>query len=523
MTERRKRRAQVESLDVTATNPFEELGLSSTVLAAVEDMAYGEPTPVQKQAIPAVLSGHDVMAAAQTGTGKTAAFLLPGLDTLGRAGRREGPLMLVITPTRELAQQITEVAKTICARTHQRVTSVVGGVGYEPQKDALKRGCDLLVATPGRLIDLIEQGACSLGQVKLLVLDEADRMLDMGFLPDVRRIVERTPKDRQTLLFSATLSGDVLKDTRDLIHDPVRVEIAPRGTAAETVTQYVLGVSPEAKKRVLVEVLRREGSERVIAFVNGKHRADHLCRILKKKGISCAPIHGNRSQNQRMRALAQFACGEVGVLLATDVLARGIDVADVAYVINVDVPHDAQDYIHRIGRTGRAGEQGWALTLCTEEEYLDLRLIERLMGKLIADYPHASELDRGEEPFELEAERSPEERLPGKKSRKRRSRKKPAAPVAAQEATPKAERKPASKPAPKPEPKAVDKSAPRAETSEAPKLRPRPKAASKPKPKVRRAPQAAGQGQRRRNANGDGRPKQARRRPGDRRGAPRRG
>ena len=435
------------------TEGFAGLGLSHTMLDVVRDMGYDQPTPVQEQAIPAVLAGRDVMAAAQTGTGKTAAFLLPTFDRLEHARRGQGPLMLVVTPTRELAQQIADVAAVACARSHHRVTTVVGGVSYEPQKDALRRGCDLLVATPGRLIDLLDQGACDLGQVGVLVLDEADRMLDMGFLPDMRKIVAATPRDRQTLLFSATLSDDVLAHTRSLVADSVRVEIAPKGTAAETVDQYVVGVTAQAKKRTLVEVLRREGADRVIVFVRGKHRADHLCRILRKKGFSCAPIHGDRSQNQRMRALEQFSSGEVGVLLATDVLSRGIDVSDVAYVINVDVPHDAEDYIHRIGRTGRAGERGWALTMCTEDEYLDLRDIEQLMGRTIPRYPHADELDRGDDPFEPDPQRSPKDRLPGKKARKKMaaSRQKPAAPAATRPERKKpAATKPESK---KPEPK----------------------------------------------------------------------
>ncbi len=403
----------------TGTASFEDLGLGKATLAAVGDLGYTQPTPVQEQTIPAVLEGRDVMAAAQTGTGKTAAFVLPALDKLGHARKREGPLMLVVTPTRELAQQIADVAKTVAARTSHRVVSVVGGVGYEPQKMALSKGCDLLVATPGRLIDLIDQGCCDLRQVGVLVLDEADRMLDMGFLPDVRIIVRHIPEERQTMLFSATLSDDVIRPMRLLIHDPVRVQIAPKGTAAETVEQYVLGVEPQAKKRVLVEVLRREGAERVIVFVRGKHRADHLSNTLRRKGFSCAAIHGDRKQSQRARALSRFAAGEVDVLLATDVLARGIDIPEVSYVVNLDVPSDPEDYIHRIGRTGRAGKSGWALTLCTEDEYLSLRDIEKLLGKVIPNYPRVDGMDCGEHPFRPDPKRNPNDRLPGKKARKR--------------------------------------------------------------------------------------------------------
>ena len=521
MAERRRRRHRGRQQEVRNARTFGELGLSQAALRSIGDMGYDEPTPVQAQAIPAVLGGRDVMAAAQTGTGKTAAFLLPALDRLGHTGRGQGPLMLVVTPTRELAQQITDVANVVGAQTRHRTTVVVGGVGYEPQKDALARGCDVLVATPGRLIDLLDQGACSLGQVEVLVLDEADRMLDMGFLPDMRKIVARTPRNRQTLLFSATLSEDVLSQTSSLVKDPVRVEIAPKGTAAETVRQYVLGVSPEAKKRLLPELLKREGTDRVIVFVKGKHRADQMCRILRRSGIGCAPIHGNRSQNQRARALAQFMDGEVGVLVATDVLARGIDVPEVAYVLNLDVPHEAEDYIHRIGRTGRAGERGWALTLCTEDEYLDLRDIEQLMGTVIPDYPHAEGLDLGAHPCEMDPARNPRDRLPGKKARKRMAK-------AREEARAKGESARAATHKPETSAPKVSVAASKPE-SRSNSGKPRPKAGSKSNPGAASKP--------RQTATGATKPKKSRakrsaskpsgasprRHPGDRRGMNRRG
>lgn len=410
--------AQASRPESSAT--FGGLGLSPQTLEAVRALGYEAPTPVQAQAIPAVLAGRDVMAAAQTGTGKTAAFLLPTLDRLGHAAPGQGPLMLVVTPTRELAQQIDEAAKVVCAATGHSATVLVGGVGYEPQRRALQRGCDLLVATPGRLIDLLNQGAADLSQVGVLVLDEADRMLDMGFIPDVRKIVAHMGQGRrQTLLFSATLSDDVLKNTKALVSDPVRVEIARRGTAAETVDQYVLPVSPEAKNALLASVLRREGSSRVIVFCRGKHRADGICRRLRREGVSCAPIHGNRTQSQRQNALERFRSGEVGVLVATDVLARGIDIPDVAYVVNFDVPGEAEDYIHRIGRTGRAGESGWALTFVTEDDYLDLRDAEQLMGRVVPTFPRAGEYELGANPPALDPARDPHERLPSKKARKR--------------------------------------------------------------------------------------------------------
>ena len=348
-----------------STNPgdgtavaFSDLGLSEAVLKAVETLGYEQPTPVQAQAIPYVLEGRDLLAAAQTGTGKTAAFLLPTMSRLGHAERHRGPKMLIVTPTRELAQQIADVCATIEGRTHHRSYTVVGGVGYEPQKAALRRGLDILVATPGRLVDLIEQGEAHLDDVEVLVLDEADRMLDMGFLPAMRKIVGQTPSSRQTLLFSATLDEDAIGGIRDLVSDPAVVEIAHKGSVAETIDQFALPVSLEAKNALLPEVLKQEGPKRVIVFCRTKHRADACCRRLRRANISCAPIHGDRSQNQRERALRAFRDGSCDVLVATDVLARGIDVSDVRYVVNFDVPVDAEDYIHRIGRTGRAGEAG---------------------------------------------------------------------------------------------------------------------------------------------------------------------
>ena len=409
---------------------FDQLGLSEKVLAAVAEMGYEEPSPVQRGAIPAVLEGRDVMAAAQTGTGKTAAFLLPTLDRLGHAAKGQGVLMLVVTPTRELAQQIEACARVICKQTGHRCAVVVGGVGYEPQKAALARGCDVLIATPGRLIDLIDQGAANLSDVSVLVLDEADRMLDMGFAPAMRRIVSKTPATRQTLLFSATLGDDVLSTTKELVKDPIRVEIAHKGTAAQTIDQYVLGVAEKEKVRILTDVLKREGSKRVIVFCRGKYRADMVCRKLNKAGITAAAIHGNRTQGQRETALRRFANGEADVLVATDVLARGIDIAEVSYVVNLDVPSDAEDYIHRIGRTGRAGQFGWALTFVAEAEYFDLRDIEALMGKLVPDFPRAEGIDCGENAFVPDPARKPTDKLPSKKARKKMLEQKAAAEAA---------------------------------------------------------------------------------------------
>ena len=404
---------------------FAGLGLSDAVLAAVGDLGYETPSPVQERAIPEVLAGHDLLAAAQTGTGKTAAFVLPVLSRLAHVRRHEGPALLVVTPTRELAQQIADVCATVERRTHHRSVTVVGGVGYEPQKAALARGCDVLVATPGRLVDLIEQGCCDLSGVDVLVLDEADRMLDMGFLPAMRRIVGQTPASRQTLLFSATLDEKAIGGIRDLVRDPAVVEIAHKGTVAETIDQYALPVSLEAKNALLAPLVQACGTQRVIVFTRTKHRADACCRRLRRAGVSCAPIHGNRSQNQRERALTGFRSGEIDVLVATDLLARGIDVSDVRYVVNFDVPADPEDYIHRIGRTGRAEKTGWALTLVTTADFDDLRGIERLMGQVVPTWPRAGEFELGAEPPVLDPEReavpSPARRA-GAGQRRRRSR-----------------------------------------------------------------------------------------------------
>jgi len=397
-----------ERTDETPQKDFSDLGLSPTMLKVVKKLGYEHPTPVQAEAIPAVLQGRDLLAAAQTGTGKTAAFLLPAADRLGHAPHHGGPLMLVVTPTRELAQQIEDVATTIAGTTHHRCVTVVGGVSYGPQKSGLSRGCDILVATPGRLVDLIEQGVCNLGSVEVLVLDEADRMLDMGFLPSIRKIVAQVPRDRQTLLLSATLDDSAIAGITDLVHDPARVEIAHKGMVADTIDQYALPVSLGAKNALLSKVLLSEGTKRVIVFTRTKHRADACCQRLRREGISCAPIHGNRSQNQREHALSDFREGKVDVLVATDVLARGIDISDVSYVVNFDVPADPEDYIHRIGRTGRAGEMGWALSFVTVEDVSDLFAIEQLMGKVVPAYQPKVTLALGDDAPILDPDRTAE-------------------------------------------------------------------------------------------------------------------
>ena len=364
---------------------FAELGLSDAVLAAVDHLGYTEPTPVQAQAIPLVLQGRDIIAAAKTGTGKTAAFSLPSLDILARAERKKASAMLVITPTRELAMQIQEVCQTIARTRGLRVANVVGGVKIEPQIDRLARGVDVLIATPGRLIDLMNQKAVDLSQVQVLVLDEADRMLDMGFLPSVRRIVEATPKSRQTLLFSATIDKGVLDQVDAMLNDPAIVQIAAKGETADTVEQYIAHVPHTLKPDLLAALLKERGHKRVIVFARTRHRADAACRKLKRAGYHAEAIHSDRSQNQRKRALDNFASGETDILVATDVLARGIDVDEVSYVVNYDVPTQAEDYVHRIGRTGRAGAEGFAITFVSPENKDELAAIEKLIKRDIPE------------------------------------------------------------------------------------------------------------------------------------------
>lgn len=364
---------------------FADLGLSDSMLAAVDELGYTEPTPVQEQSIPLALEGRDMIAAAKTGTGKTAAFSLPSLDRLQRSDRKKSPAMLVITPTRELAMQIQEVCGTIAKKRGLRVCNVVGGVKIDPQIDRLARGVDVLIATPGRLIDLMNQKAVDLAHVQILVLDEADRMLDMGFLPSVRRIVEATPATRQTLLFSATIDKGVLSQVDAMLNDPAIVQIAVKGETADTVEQYIARVPHTLKPDLLAALLKERGAKRVIVFARTRHRADAACRKLKRAGYHAEAIHSDRSQNQRKRALDNFAAGTTDILVATDVLARGIDVDEVSYVVNYDVPVQAEDYVHRIGRTGRAGAEGFAITFVSPENKDELAAIEKLIKRPIPE------------------------------------------------------------------------------------------------------------------------------------------
>ncbi|MDO8964137.1 MAG: DEAD/DEAH box helicase [Coriobacteriia bacterium] len=360
---------------------FDNLGLEPRLMQAVAAMGYTEPTPIQSQAIPIVLAGNDIVGCAQTGTGKTAAFVLPTLQLI--PARPGGPRALVVTPTRELALQILEVATAVSRHTRHRTAAVYGGVGYEPQRKAIRRGVDVLVATPGRLLDLVGQGDVDLSHVEILVLDEADRMLDQGFWPDVRRIIERIPTDRQTLLFSATMSPEVLKVIGDTLKHPERVDVSPPNKPIEAIEQSLYPVAGTQKNDLLLEMIRRHRLERVLVFTRTKHRADRVAHALDRAGIRSAAIHGNRSQSQRVKALDEFKRGHCKVLVATDIVARGIDVDGISHVINYDLPNVPEDYVHRIGRTARAGKSGFAFSLMSPEEHDQLRDIEKKIGAII--------------------------------------------------------------------------------------------------------------------------------------------
>jgi ATP-dependent RNA helicase RhlE len=366
---------------------FANLGLRAELLRALSDAGYTTPTPVQAQAIPVILEGRDVLAAAQTGTGKTAGFTLPLLQRLiaspARPTGRRPVRALILTPTRELAAQVEESVRTYGRHLPLTSTVVFGGVNINPQIQALQRGVDILVATPGRLLDLVGQRTVDLSRVEILVLDEADRMLDMGFIRDIRRILTLLPTRRQNLLFSATFSDEIKSLADGLLNSPTRVEVARQNAESELVTHSVYLTRQEHKRDLLVHLLAEERIEQALVFTRTKHGADRLAKQLERDGISAVPIHGNRSQPQRTRALADFKAGAVRILVATDLAARGLDIDQLPYVINYELPNVPEDYVHRIGRTGRAGSVGEALSLVSPEEQAYLHSIERLMKRKI--------------------------------------------------------------------------------------------------------------------------------------------
>ncbi len=371
---------------------FANLGLQAKLLRAVETQAYRRPTPIQTQAIPVVLEGRDILAGAQTGTGKTAAFTLPILQLLnGRPRRTQGkshpPRALVLTPTRELAAQVAASVDTYGAHLALRSAVIFGGVNINAQKDVLRRGVDILVATPGRLLDHVSQGTVDLTGVEILVLDEADRMLDMGFIHDIRKVLACLPKERQNLLFSATYTSAVRKLANGLLQRPATIEVARRNTAAETVRQHVYRVDKGAKRALLIHLIGEGRWHQVLVFTRTKHGANRLAGQLNKAGVEAAAIHGNKSQNARTQALASFKKGGVRVLVATDIAARGLDIDRLPHVVNYELPNVAEDYVHRIGRTGRAGEKGAAVSLVAPDEIKLLNEVQRLLRKDIRVLP----------------------------------------------------------------------------------------------------------------------------------------
>ena len=361
--------------------PFTTLGLGTRITSAIKEQGYVEPTPIQARAIPVILEGRDLIGVAQTGTGKTAAFVLPLLERLGAAASTRHMRALVVAPTRELVAQIEENVRAYARHLPLKCATVFGGVGEGPQIRALRQGVDIVVATPGRLIDLMDQRHVSFADLEVLVLDEADRMLDMGFLPPIRKIVGATPKTRQTLLFSATMSKEIEAVTKEFLRAPALVEIGARSTPVEAVTQWVVEVSTSAKVPALVHLLKDAALESVLVFSRTKHGADRLARKLDAAGIRTATLHSNRTQGQRILALKRFKSGDVRVLIATDIAARGIDVDGISHVINYDFPPQPEDYVHRIGRTGRAQAVGDAISFVTHDDQDTLRKLERFLGR----------------------------------------------------------------------------------------------------------------------------------------------
>ena len=369
---------------------FSDLGLLPELLRAVADKGYDTPSPIQLQAIPAVLAGRDVLAGAQTGTGKTAGFVLPILQRLNadvNHGSSRAPRALVLTPTRELAAQVADSARSYGKYLQLRTFQVFGGISINPQISALRGGCDILVATPGRLLDLAQQRAVDLSKVQVLVLDEADRMLDMGFIPDIRRIIKLLPQQRQNLLFSATYSDDIRSLAERLLRDPLSIQVSPRNAVIEIVEQRAYRVQKEQKRHLLIHLIQEGQWQQVLVFTRTKHGANRLTQQLEAAGIKAAAIHGNKSQAARVKALEMFKKGQITALVATEVAARGLDIKELPHVVNYELPNIPEDYVHRIGRTGRAGAGGAAVSLVSSDEAGFLRDIERVLRRGIPVLP----------------------------------------------------------------------------------------------------------------------------------------
>ena len=459
---------------------FDDLNLIPPLLSAVRDMSYDQPTPIQRETIPPVLAGRDVLGCAQTGTGKTAAFALPILQRLSQerklhAGRRT-IRALILTPTRELALQIFENFESYGKSLPLTSCVIFGGVGQQPQVEALSRGVDILVATPGRLNDLIGQGFISLAKIEIFVLDEADRMLDMGFIHDVKKVIALLPEKRQTLFFSATMPAEVEKLAMSILHNPVSVKVDPVSSTVDTIDQSLYLVDKANKKHLLAELLRRPEVESALVFTRTKHGADRVVRELSREGIQARAIHGDKSQGARQEALAQFKQGKIHVLIATDIAARGIDIAGLSHVFNYDLPHEPESYVHRIGRTGRAGHEGVAVSFCCIDEMKDLKAIEKLIGK---------QIPRRESRWPMQVFTETVKQPPQPRPSKREKTAEPVRPAAAQR--PEKPKKPEKK---APQPEMPERKAPKAARPEKPvrpeKTAPRqpeaPRSVREPKP-----------------------------------------
>lgn len=384
---------------------FENLDLIEPILKALKEEGYSSPTPIQEQSIPILLQGKDLLGCAQTGTGKTAAFSIPILQKLYRTDHRQGIKALILTPTRELAIQIGESFEAYGKYTGLRHAVIFGGVGQKPQTDALHSGVQILVATPGRLLDLISQGFVNLKSLDFFVLDEADRMLDMGFIHDIKRVLKLLPAKRQTLFFSATMPPEIEKLANSMLTKPEKVEVTPVSSTVDTISQSIYFVEKKEKKDLLIHLLKDSAVESVLVFTRTKHGADKLARILTKTGTRAEAIHGNKSQNARQRALTDFKSHSLRVLIATDIAARGIDVDQLSHVINYELPNVPETYVHRIGRTGRAGHEGIAISFCESEELPYLKDIQKLIGKTIPavkDHPFVT--DEGAKAREVKQE-----------------------------------------------------------------------------------------------------------------------
>lgn len=411
---------------------FRDLELIEPILRALSDKKYKEATPIQEKAIPVVLKGSDILASAQTGTGKTAAFAIPIIQRIQEMDGQSNKTKLralIMTPTRELAIQIDENIRDYSKYTDLRHLVVFGGVKQGKQVKKLQSGIDILVATPGRLLDLHNQGFINFNDLKLFVLDEADRMLDMGFINDIRRLIKLIPKNRQSLFFSATLPNNIIKLSQDILKNPVKIEVARTSTTAETVKQEVYYTNGSTKRDMLLYIIENIIDDQVLIFSRTKHGADKIVRYLKSENYNAAAIHGNKSQNQRQAALKDFKNGKVQIMVATDIASRGIDIDKLKYVINYNIPNVAEDYVHRIGRTGRAGESGLAISICESEENAFLRSVEKLIARKIPaidghPYPQTQKpmTEREKKEFNKEKERKKRERIAQHRARKEEKR-----------------------------------------------------------------------------------------------------